>query len=473
MGVPSLAWLVTVAARRLGIALAVLGIAAATPPLPARARVITIAPQTSGTSEEFETVANTLSPGDTLMLRGGAYSQTARRAVTAVGTAAAPIVIRSAPGESALLTRPADNIDTQNNIELVNCAYLVLQGLRFQGGSIGIRIAGGHHVTIEGCEIFETGNNALAANTSGITYEGLMIRGNHIHHTGLSTSGTTEGEGMYLGCNDNACRVANSLVEGNYIHHLRGTSSGGNDGIELKVGSYGNTIRNNVIHDTNIGQRYPGIFVYGGGPAVNIVEGNAIWSSGEAIQVVSDAIVRNNLCLNSSATGITAAPHAQVATMRNVTIVNNTIYGNGEGIYVRWAGAVNMVLANNAIFAAGTAVNAGGLTGGGITVRSNYVGGSLSGAALDNAAFFFGGSAATAFVNPAGLDFWPRTGGALRSMAHAASAPARDFNETARTSPFDVGAYETEGMTSNPGWRVGPGFKTGADTTPPAATNLR
>ena len=29
------------------------------------------------------------------------------------------------------------------------------------------------------------------------------------------------------------------------------------------MGSYGNTIRDNVIHDTNIGKQYPGIFVYG------------------------------------------------------------------------------------------------------------------------------------------------------------------------------------------------------------------
>ena len=52
---------------------------------------------------------------------------------------------------------------------------------------------------------------------------------------------------MYLGCNDNTCRITNSLIEGNYIHHLRSTSSGGNDGIEVKVGSYGNVIRDNVI----------------------------------------------------------------------------------------------------------------------------------------------------------------------------------------------------------------------------------
>ena len=109
---------------------------------------------------------------------------------------------------------------------------------------------------------------------------------------------------MYVGCNNATCSVTNSVFENNYIHHLRATSDGGNDGIEIKVGSYGNIVRNNVIHDTTIGKRFPGIFVYGGGAPANVVEGNVIWNAGEAIQVVSDAVIRNNLILNSDV-GIT------------------------------------------------------------------------------------------------------------------------------------------------------------------------
>jgi hypothetical protein len=289
--------------------------------------------------------------------------------------------------------------------------------------------------------------------------DSMTIRRNHIHHTGLYALGSTEGEGMYLGCNNNACRVTNSLIDGNYIHHLRSTSDGGNDGIEVKVGSYGNIIRNNVIHDTNIGRQYPGIFVYGGGSAVNIVEGNALWNCGEAIQVVSDAVIRNNIIFNSEV-GITAAPHSQVAQMRNVTIVNNTIYGHSEGLYVRWSGASNMVLANNAIYCpTNTAINASGLTGTNINVASNYLEGSTSGVTIDNARFFAGGSAASAFVNPATLDFWLKTDSILQSKAIAEYAPSTDFNETLRTSPYDVGAYETEGLSVNPGWEITQGFK--------------
>lgn len=436
-------------------------------PTPVEARTIEIYPSTVDTDEEFENVANTLQPGDTLILHGGVYSQTARRAITCTGTPSAPIVIRAAAGESPLLTRPPETMDTQNNIELVSCSYLVLSGLRFGGGSTGVRFMGGHHITLEGCEIFGTGNNAISLNSGNC--DSLTIRRNEIHDTGQSVSGTTEGEGMYVGCNNNTCRVTNSLIENNYIHHLRATSDGGNDGIEVKVGSSGNTIRNNVIHDTNIGRQFPGIFVYGGGSAINLVEGNAIWNCGEAIQVVSDALVRNNLILNSNV-GITAAPHSQVAVMRNVTIVNNTIYGHPEGIYVRWSGATGMILANNAIYCpGGTAVDASGL--GGATVQANFVQGALSGTSLDNAAFFPGGSADSVFVNPGGFDFWPTSAAPFLGRAAPGLVPPIDFNETPRTPPSDVGAYEREGLPANPGWRVQPGFKSvaaAADGIPPA-----
>ena len=437
------------------------------------ARVFTISPANADAScnEEFENLANTLQPGDTLILRGGNYSQNCRRAITVNGTAAAPITIQAAAGEKAVLTRPASNIDTQNNIEVVSSSHLVLKGLTFKGGSIGVRfINTNNFITIEDSEISDTGNNAIAVNSGNS--DGLVLRHNHIHDTGKS-SGLTEGEGMYLGCNNNTCRVTNSLVENNYIHHTRGTSGGGNDGIEVKVGSGGNTIRNNVIHDTNIGQQFPAIFVYGGGTLPNIVEGNAMWNCGECIQVEADAVIRNNLILNHSITGIAAIPHVQVPTMKNVTIVNNTIYGGPECVVLSWSSATNMIFANNAVYCpTGTAVGGSGLARSGITLKNNYVTGALSGGSLDNNAFFSGGSATTAFLNPAAMNFWPTVGSILRGKADAAFVPSHDFNGTARTAAYDVGAYETEGLANNPGWAVQAGFKTTGTSSSPSNADL-
>ncbi|MHC4285938.1 MAG: right-handed parallel beta-helix repeat-containing protein, partial [Planctomycetota bacterium] len=291
------------------------------------------------------------------------------------------------------------------NIEFVDCSYLTIRGIRLKGGSSGVRFIRGHHITFENCEILETGNNALTMNSGSC--DAFVIRKNHIHHTGLSKSGHTEGEGMYIGCHSGSCRTTNTLVEGNYIHHLRSTSNGGNDGIEIKVGSYNNTIRNNVIHDTNIGRQYPGIFVYGGGKGINIVEGNVIWNAGEGIQVVSDAIVRNNIIFNCSATGITATPHAAMPKVRNVRIVNNTIVNHPRGIRIRWGGVPDMIFSNNAVYCSGsTAVDASGVTS--AVFSANYIEGRLVGVKIDNAGFYDGAGITHTFGAPDKKNYWPK-----------------------------------------------------------------
>ena len=427
--------------------------------------------------EEFENVANKLEPGDDLVLHGGTYTQACRRLITGRnGTPANPIIIRAATGETPVLTRPGTGSSgySQNNIEIENSSYLIIRGLTFRGGDSSVRFMGTNsNITFEDNEISDTSNNALALNSGNSDL--FVIRRNHIHHTGLYASGSTEGEGMYLGCNNNTCRITNSIIDNNYIHHLRSTSSGGNDGIEVKVGSYGNIIRNNVIHDTNIGTQFPCIFVYGGGNGINTVEGNVMWNCGEGIYAVSDAVVRNNIVLNSSS-GISSYPHVQVTQMKNITIVNNTIYGHPDCLVLRWSGTTNMIVANNAVYCGGNnAVNASGLSGSTITVQSNYVEGNMSGGSIDNIRFFNGGSAVSAFVNPAVWDFWLSANSPLRNTANATYVPTLDFNETPRSSPYDIGAYEIEGLTTNPGWRIAPGFKTTGSQSPlPAApTNLR
>lgn len=430
-----------------------------------------IRPATVGSNEEFERIANSLEPGDELVLRGGTYSQNARRAVKVSGTAEAPIIIRAADGEDPLLTRPADNRDRYNNVEFVDCSYLIVRGLRFRGGSSGVRFIRGHHIIFEDCEIAETGNNALTMNSGDC--DSFIIRRNHIHHTGLSTSRQTEGEGMYIGCHSGSCITTNTLVEGNYIHHTRGTSSGGNDGIEIKFGSYGNVVRDNVIHDTNIGRRYPGIFVYGsGGKGINIVEGNVIWNAGEGIQVVSDATIRNNIIFNCSMTGITAAPHAAVPDVRNTRIVNNTIVNSPRGILIRWGKASDMVLANNAIYCPGaTAVDVSGIANG--TFSANFIEGRLTGAKVDGSRFGDGTSLTGVFADPGKNDYWFGPGSILSGRADSDFAPDLDFNHSPRKAPFDVGAYESEGQARNPGWSVRAGFKPvrGGDSQPGAAGN--
>ncbi len=426
----------------------------------ARAETMEIFPSESATcDEEMVAVFNQLKPGDELIFHDGAYAQPCRRALQINGLPGRPIIIRAAANARPVITRSAGSHTTENNLEIVDSSYVVIRGLHFRGGSIGIRIIASRHITIEDCEISETQNNAIAANRGNS--EALIMRRNHIHHTGLYRDSPTEGEGMYIGCHDGSCRVTHSLFENNYIHHLRGTSSGGNDGIEIKVGSYGNTIRDNVIHDTNIGTKYPCIFVYGGGKETNVVEGNVVWNCGEGIQVVADAVIRNNIIANSSSSGITLGPHAANTWAFNVSIINNTIVGHPACIRMRGERTAKIVLANNALYCpAGAAIDAAGVEDSGVEFRANFIEGLVIGVKFRQGQFIPGGNIGSIFTNPGELDFWPRPKSPLVAAADFKLAPRLDFNNTKRgPSLTDVGAYDTRKRTSNPGWKIVAGFK--------------
>ncbi len=282
--------------------------------------------EAGGCDEAFEARANALAPGDELVLRAGVYSQSCRRAITVRGRADLPVVIRAADGANVILTRPADNMATENNLEIVDSAHLVIRGLRFRGGSIGVRFMGGHDIVFEDNEVFETGISAVTLNYGD--HRNLLVQRNHIHHSGLIDGDGVTGEGIYVGCNDGACRVTDSVFRDNHIHHLRATADGGNDGIEIKPGSGGNRVEGNYIHHTNIGRRFPCIFVYGGGERPNEVINNVLHDCGEGIQVVADAVVRDNLVFASEISGITAEPHEQVGHVRNLVIANNSVWGH-------------------------------------------------------------------------------------------------------------------------------------------------
>ncbi|MCC7387099.1 MAG: right-handed parallel beta-helix repeat-containing protein [Deltaproteobacteria bacterium] len=409
-----------------------------------------------GPADDVEAAIGQLAPGGELVLRGGTYTLTGRFTFSVMGTEAAPILIRAKAGERPHLHRP---LDDQNIIDLDVAEYVTIQGIEFSGGSAGLRITRARALTIQECEIHDTGDVAVRANDSG-TYDSLRILRNHIHHT----NGT--GEGMYLGCNNNACRVANSLIEGNYVHDTNGPSVSQGDGIELKEGGYNNVIRDNVIHDTN----YPCILTYSavGNGAPNIIERNVMWGCGDhGIQSAADAIIRNNIILGAAGDGIAMQPH-QAGTPSNLVVVHNTILNaTSDAISLRGVTG-SVVIANNAAFAQqATAINvvSGNLSG--VVVAGNVGQGGVAGV---NGGFVAGSIAqdfvAASYSGTTPNDVFPAAGGGLLGAGDSARVPLDDFNGSLRQGVADVGAYAFT-PAGNPGWILQPGFKDGTPVVPP------
>lgn len=395
----------------------------------ARAQVIEIFP-----GDSFKTAFEALNPGDTLVVHQGTYSESgARIRISAKGTETQPIVVKGADGEARpLITRPAGSTP-QNTINIEGATYVTIRHLEISGNGDGINLSGGpSHIIIEDNDIHDIDVGVNFRSSMDV----IVVRHNHIH----DTNGT--GEGMYVGCNSAKCAVSDSVIEQNWIHNTGGDQG---DGIEIKYGSWGNIVRDNVIHDTN----YPCILVYGVTDAnvdrPNIVEGNVVWNCGQSIDVIADVIVRNNIVIGTLET----QSHGQVPVMRNVTLVNNTVIGS---MPLRGWGSGNqpgsLTVANNVIY------------GGAIT---NKPGGATYSSNLE-----YSDGTNGIFVDPGNRDYWPAASSPLIGAANATYAPTSDFNGRVRQAPIDVGAYQTNGLGSNPGWSVTDDFKgSGMDVVRP------
>jgi MYXO-CTERM domain-containing protein len=406
----------------------------------ARATVYEITP-----ADDLEASIAALVPGDELVLGGGTYTLNGFFEIGVSGADGQPIVIRNKEGETPVITQQA-----AQNIVNVAGAYITLRGLEFTAGDRGIRIQNSY-VTVEDCHVHDTGANAISANDGGVDYAGIVLRRNHIHHTG------GVGEGMYLGCNDNGCQFHDAVIENNWIHDTNGPTVDQGDGIEIKEGSYGNVVRDNVIHDTG----YPCIITYStvGNGAPNVVERNVMWGCGDhGIQSAADVVIRNNIILCAAADGIRNQPH-QAGDPQNIEIVHNTVLKAG-GDAIRSDGIVGSVLiANNAIYAqSGNAIRVAGDLGA-VTVAGNVGTGSLQGISSGFAATgSLSDFVAASFSGAPPNDVFPASGSMLLGAGDAAHVATDDFNGTPRNGQADAGAYKFD-AAGNPGWTIGPGFK--------------
>ena len=393
-----------------------------------------------------------LHPGDTLVLDGGTYSLTSYFELDIAGTSALPIVIRAKSGEHPIISYVGSS---QNIVNIVGAAFLTIDGIEFSGGSRGLRFIGGSDVTVQNCHVHGTAANAIATNDDGYVYARFQFLHNEIDHTGDT------GEGFYLGCNNDTCRIHDSIVANNNIHDLNGATITQGDGIEIKKGSYANIVRDNVIHDTG----YPGITMYdvNGEGGINLIERNIVWNTGDnGIQVTADAIVRNNIVLSAKASAF-ASNAIQGGSASNLTIINNTFLAFADGNNGIKLNSVSgpITIANNAIYAPDAhgyaiAVN-GTLTQ--LTVVSNAGVGAFNGIA---SGFASNGNLANDFFAATMAGSPPQNlipkSALLVGAANASYLSPDDFDAHRRAGHLDIGAYRAN-VDGSVGWTLQAGFK--------------
>jgi len=453
----------------------------------------------SMSEDQIEALIDALQPGDTLQIAPGMYQAREldlhhKDGSPVVGTMSAPITIVGQKAADGSLPRfVADTGQFQEAVRFeTGDAFIVLQtlGLSSEGSTVqaGIRVdEGTHDLTISGCEIFDTTGIGIQIETHSNVHD-LAIVDNHIHDTGTNTTdGGNGGQAFTAGgfTPDMATTgVYRLLLRHNLVHDTRGQEG---DCMKFMYGVYGSVMEDNVLYDCPRGvsgqtENY-GLTSYGSGKghATNSADNNVIQRNflantrgmdpshnNVAIYAGPGTTVANNLILVANI-GIAARLEDEVPDMRNLRVVNNTVYDVTDHAFsIRGCqnADTSVVVANNALIA--VQPMAFGYRApdpiGGMVFVANYFTGQDYAEASAPAVNAITQPLSQVFVAPSDTanqaDFMPKMGSVLVDAADSMTAPSEDFDLAPRPSgpKPDVGCYELRSDLSNH-WQIGAGFK--------------
>lgn len=401
-------------------------------------------------------------PGDVVYVRGGVYNETVN--IMSKGTAVAPILFSSYPGETAIF----DGTGLSGTVlfSLNQTEYVQASGFEVRNAS---------NIAVSGWMTKHTSfiNNVVHDAVRNGIYFGY-------DSPGVSSDAVIEGNQVYNCVKENSAHAMQggwaSTVTVNHTERARveGNKVWNNDGEAIAVILSNNvTVAGNETWD-NYSQ---GVFI--DNAKYNVVEGNLIYSTGNTryfrdgypgmgIAVAneyydysnpsSDNKIINNIVVNTR-WGFLYGNFQAGGGLKNTIVANNTFYKSSTALIDIWQDThSNSVIENNIFYQVGGAA-VSGLSGSGVTFRNNlWYGGTPTGA-MAGAGDVYGNPA---FVNPGGLNAgdYKLTAGSL-AIARAldlSSIVQSDHFGTARVTPFDIGAHQ---------------FSIGDQQAPTAPANLR
>jgi parallel beta-helix repeat protein len=254
-----------------------------------------------GTAEEpwatLQRAVDAAKPGDTILVGPGVY---AGCVIRNSGSPEAPIVLK-AEGPGVHLDRPGPENRRRSIIEVGThddvIAHWVVDGFEVSGSRRwGINVGRTQHVTVEHCRVHDCGLTGIfTAFSDYVTIQFNESYGNHEHGIYHSNSGDYP------------------IIRGNRSHH--------NEGCGIHMNG-----------DRNMGG--DGLISHA------LVERNIIWENGRAggsainCDGVSDSVIRNNLCYDNHASGISLyAIDAAEGSSRN-EVSHNTVVMGPDGRWV-------------------------------------------------------------------------------------------------------------------------------------------
>ncbi len=291
----------------------------------------------------LQKAADTLRPGQTVLVRAGLYTGSAA-AVLRIATSGAPgawITYRAFPGERPKIKTTIGQ--NWNGIAITNASYIVIDGFEIEGHVKQVDLARAL-AEMRTPSAYSSGNAISLENRDPAkpVAHHIVVRNNYMHDHGLGGFAAMGGD--YL------------TVENNRIYNVGATSSYGGSGISLlqprpldaNMTDYKIIVRGNVSADNS--NLVPcGCYAYQAP-----TDGNGIifdlWKS---TAYTGRALVANNIIFNNGGRGIHlfhGSPGAAIDVVFNTVLRNSTIEATGEG-KISLVDAHNVRVMNNILVA--------------------------------------------------------------------------------------------------------------------------
>jgi parallel beta-helix repeat protein len=263
----------------------------------------------AGTEElPFQTLqrgARVLRAGDTLIVRGGTYLESLFYVPS--GTSwSQPVTVQAAPGETVVLQAAAP---TDAIVDFSVGQYIILDGFILDANNlatVAFGIGNASHIRVWNCEM----KNAR--------YSGMLVYGQSHEFSNLDVhdnGSNSYDHGLYLA-------ASQTRVESSRFYNHRGYG----------IHAFGGGVDDNIF-DSNLtyGNTSGGMWV--GTGMRNTVSNNTIWDNGYGLILESPgSTVYNNTIYNNYGTSHDRGIGIVIlGSDWDVTITNNTVYGNAGG----------------------------------------------------------------------------------------------------------------------------------------------
>lgn len=191
--------------------------------------------------DDFNSIINKASGGDVIEFNPGIY----QGSISLIGknfSESNPLIIKSAKGPNTVSIVKGDYKGSALSIK--NSSYIMVNGIRFNGGLRGTYPSASNHLVFVNCEFANTGQEGIHVVNSTKHVDILNCK---IYNTGVVNP--SYGEGIYLGSGGYSTinfpdNVEHVWIEGNEIHDC-----GNGEGINIKAESFHITVRGNTIYN--------------------------------------------------------------------------------------------------------------------------------------------------------------------------------------------------------------------------------